>query len=102
MQKASIQLAQQLSSYNSIETCESVLTKFSADTNAIIWIEDENGNIVSPDKQENIAETVSSDTAISFDDNMSSENLTTFSNKENKLLSYNFRKREIIYFSCSI
>lgn len=82
MQKASIQLAQQLSSYNSIETCESVLTKFSADTNAIIWIEDENGNIVSPDKQENIAETVSSDTAITFDDNMSSENLTTFSNKE--------------------
>lgn len=84
MQKASIQLAQQLSSYNNIEACESVLTNFSADTNAIVWVEDENGNIVSTDndKEENTEETVSGDTAITFDDNISSENLTTFSNKE--------------------
>lgn len=82
MQKASIQLAQQLSSYNNIEACESVLTNFSADTNAIVWVEDENGNIVSTDndKEENTEETVSGDTAITFDDNISSENLTTLNN----------------------
>ncbi len=84
MQKASIQLAQKLSSYNNIEACESVITNFSADTSAIVWVEDENGNIVSSDndKKEKTEETVSSDTTITFDDNISSENITTLSNKE--------------------
>ena len=74
MQKASIQLAQKLSSYNNIEACESVITNFSADTSAIVWVEDENGNIVSSDndKKEKTEETVSSDTTITFDDNISS------------------------------
>lgn len=82
MQKASIQLTQQLSSYNNIEACESALTNFSADTNAIVWVEDENGNIVPSDKQENTEETVYGDTTITFDDNIPSENPTTFSNRE--------------------
>ena len=45
---AAIQLVDQLTAYNSFSDCEVTLSEFSKETNAVFWVEDQNGSVIYP------------------------------------------------------
>ena len=55
-------------SYNNLSDCEEALSDFSKETNAVFWVEDQNGSVVYPAGTSTETEIISGDTAITFDD----------------------------------
>ena len=45
---AAIQLVDQLAAYDNLSDCGEALSDFSKETNAIFWVEDQNGSVVYP------------------------------------------------------
>ena len=66
---AAIQLVDQLTVYNSFSDCEVALSEFSKETNAVFWVEDQNGSVIYPAGISTETEIISGDTAITFDEN---------------------------------
>ena len=66
---AAIQLVDQLTVYNSFSDCEVALSEFSKETNAVFWVEDQNGSVIYPAEISTETEIISGDTAITFDEN---------------------------------
>lgn len=65
---AAIQLVDQLTVYNSFSDCEVALSEFSKETNAVFWVEDQNGSVIYPAGISTETEIISGDTAITFDE----------------------------------
>ena len=65
---AAIQLVDQLTAYNSFSDCEVALSEFSKETNAVFWVEDQNGSVIYPAGISTETEIISGDTAITFDE----------------------------------
>lgn len=65
---AAIQLVDQLTVYNSFSDCEVALSEFSKETNAVFWVEDQNGSVIYPAGISTETEIISGDTAIIFDE----------------------------------
>ena len=65
---AAIQLADQLTAYDNLSDCGDALSAFSKETNTVFWVEDQNGNLVYPAGASTETETISGDTAITFDE----------------------------------
>lgn len=68
--KKAIQLVEQLSDCNSISESENILKNFSDETNSVFWVEDEYGNLVYPKGANTETELFSSDTTITFDEDI--------------------------------
>ena len=66
---AAIELVDQLTVYNSFSDCEVALSEFSKETNAVFWVEDQNGSVIYPAGISTETEIISGDTAITFDEN---------------------------------
>lgn len=65
---AAIQLVDQLAAYDNLSDCWEVLSAFSKETNAVFWVEDQNGSVVYPVGTSTETEIISGDTAITFDE----------------------------------
>lgn len=65
---AAIQLVEQLTDYNNLSECGDALSAFSKETNAVFWVEDQNGSVVYPIGTSTETEVISGDTAITFDE----------------------------------
>lgn len=65
---AAIELVDQLTVYNSFSDCEVALSEFSKETNAVFWVEDQNGSVIYPAGISTETEIISGDTAITFDE----------------------------------
>ena len=65
---AAIQLVDQLAAYDNISDCGEALSDFSQKSNAVFWVEDQNGSVVYPAGASTETEIISGDTAITFDD----------------------------------
>lgn len=65
---AAIQLVEQLTDYNNLSECEDALSAFSKETNAVFWVEDQNGSVVYPMGTSTETEVISRDTSITFDE----------------------------------
>lgn len=64
---AAIQLVDQLAAYDNFSDCGEALSAFSKETNAVFWVEDQNGSVVYPTGTSSETEITSGDTAITFD-----------------------------------
>ena len=65
---AAIQLVDQLAAYDNLSDCGEALSDFSKETNAIFWVEDQNGSVIYPAGTSTETEIISGDTAITFDE----------------------------------
>ena len=65
---AAIQLIDQLAAYDNLSDCGEALSAFSKETNAVFWVEDQNGSVVYPAGTSTETEITSGDTAITFDE----------------------------------
>ena len=63
---AAIELVDQLTVYNSFSDCEVALSEFSKETNAVFWVEDQNGSVIYPAGISTETEIISGDTAITL------------------------------------
>lgn len=65
---AAIQLVEQLTDYKNLSECADALSAFSKETNAVFWVEDQNGSVVYPMGTSTETEVTSGDAAITFDE----------------------------------
>lgn len=68
--KMAVLLVEELSGYGSLSECEKALTRFSEESDAVFWLEDKYGSTVYPKSISSETNIFSSDTAITFDENM--------------------------------